>query len=262
MRTLSIAAITLSLALPGCFASLSSSSSQIEQGQAITTGKEPYDAFLEAVRGVREESLSAETEAAGAREEVTKSLGLPGEASAREAVEATRARAAKLKEGGVLLHLEIIPEAKVVKAARRSKIGADDQKLFDALEASVKRSLEVSKKLGELAARVAELRKKRDALASDLETAFSDDRSHRGEMKRELEGADRVLSEAMNLSDKHAGLASKFAIDLALAIETGAGQRRGASRSRSRGRQPGRTRPPAAAAKPPAKPSGGDDFEP
>ena len=88
-----------------------------------------------------------------------------------------------------------------------------------------------------------------------------------------LREAERVLAEAEDLGRKHAALASKFALDLALALETGAsggdGKRPGKTAAKPGRRGPPSGRPPAAppagappTPPPPPKPAGGDDFEP
>jgi hypothetical protein len=268
------AAIALALAaLPAALTScIVTPTSQIEQGQAISTGNEAYDAFLQAVRATREEAIKAEAQAADARAELCRSLGLEQGASAAATLEAARARAAKLREGGVLLHLQITPEVKLIRASGRAKIDDADQGVLTAVEESAKSSLAVSKQLSGLADRAAELEKKRSALEQETEAAFADaSGARRRDVRRELEASARVLAEAANAGDKQAGLASKFVLDLAVAVETGAGAgpRAPAGRPSARprgGGKPARTgagTPTTKPAQPPKpKPAGGDDFEP
>ncbi|MCC6556304.1 MAG: hypothetical protein IT372_25365 [Polyangiaceae bacterium] len=270
-------ALLLALALlpplaSGC-ATTRVSRSQIEQGQAITTGKEPFDAFFQAVRTVREEALKAEDDAAGARAGATRMLGLSSTASAGEAIAAARARAAKLREAGVTLHLDLTPEPRLVSASGKVKIDASVRTVLDALEESAKGSLAVSRKLDELAARASELQKQRRALEAESPSAFTDAK-RRDEVKREIAAAERVLAEAADQSSKQAALASKFALDLAQAVETGAGagdaRRPASSRPAAAKPAPGGRKPPPSGARPAAPPppprpkpsGGGDDFEP
>lgn len=244
--------------------------SQIEQGQALTTGTEPFDAFFQAVRAIREEAQKAGDEVAGARAGASRTLGLEASADVGEALLAVRARAAKLRDGGVLLHLELTPEPKLVSSSGKAKVEASDKLVLDALEESAKSSLAVSRRLDELAGRALGLQKQRTALETESQAAFSGaDAARRDELRREIAGAERVLAEAADLGSKHAALAAKFALDLAQALETGAGSAKPAPA------KPGRRGPPSGGGRPatpapagptptptPPKPSGGDDFEP
>jgi hypothetical protein len=273
MTPLRAAALALALAashaaLAGC---ITTPTTKIEQGQVMTTGKEAYDTFFEAVRTTREEAMKAEAQAAEARAALCRSLGLTPDASADATLEAARARAAKLREGGVLLHLQLTPEVKLVRATGRAKVNEEDQGVLTAVEESAKGSLAVSKQLSGLSGRAGELDKKRSTLEQELQAAFADvSGAQRRDVQRELEASARVLEEAANAGDKHAGLASKFVLDLASAVETGgaagAGRKapgRPAARPRGGGKPAagtGSRPPPAQPPKP--KPSGGDDFEP
>lgn len=252
-------ALTLLPPLAPALGCASTQGSQIEQGQAITTGKEPYDTFFQAVRDLRKEALTAESETASARSGAARALGIKGEADASAAIEAARAMAAKLRDEGVLLHLELTPEAKLVSANGKVKIKEEDRGVLDALEASARSSLAASRGLDELAGRAVELQKKRSALLAQSQAAFSDAPERGDEVNREMAAAERVLAEATDLTRKHAALASKFALDLAFSLETGASEPRrpGGRKGPASGDRPAAPAP----AKPP-KPAGGDDFEP
>ncbi|WP_437620816.1 hypothetical protein [Sorangium sp. So ce1151] len=247
--------------------------SQLEQGRAIRTGKQPYDEFFEAARALREESLKAEELAGEAQGELARALGLDPRSTGDATLEATRARAAKLREAGVVLRVELVPEARLVSARGGRALDAEDRSVIEAVEVSLKGSLAASKQLSELSRRAAELEKKRASLAATSDEALASDPQRR-EVKRELEAAERVLAEAGAVADRHAGRASKLALDLVLAFDSGAAPAPRRATSRPSPRQPAGSargspqrgssagaapRPP----KPPPPPShDGDDFDP
>jgi len=266
------------VALPGCFLfAKDTTASRIEQGEAVTTGKEPYDAFFAAVRAAREESRKAEAQAAEARVSLSRSLGLQDTATASAALEAARARATKLLEGGVRLHLQITPEVKLISGVgRRTRLEDADKPVLTALEESAQGSLAISKKLSETASRTAELEKQRSALAGEADKAFADaPEGKRRDIMRELEAAARVIADASKTNGDQAARASKFVLDLAMAIETGGADGKRApggpaARPQGGGRSGAGTsagastsRPATPPSKPAPKPAGGgDDFEP
>ncbi|WP_437568804.1 hypothetical protein [Sorangium sp. So ce542] len=271
-----IRAAALALLLAAAHAPLLSAcaaqASQLEQGRALRTGKQPYDEFFEAARALREESLEAEALADAARAELARAAGLDPRSAADAALDAARARAAELRASGVSLHVELAPEARLVSARGGRSLDADDRDAVEALEASLKSSLAAAKQLGELSKRAAELEKQRASLSASWAETMAGDPQRR-EAKRELEAAERVLAEAGAAAERHAGRASKLALDLVLAVDAGvAPARRGAAR-RPTPRQPaGSAKAPpqrgsgAGAAprppKPPPPPSGEDDFDP
>ncbi|WP_159397827.1 hypothetical protein [Sorangium cellulosum] len=273
-RRLRAAALALLLAAAHAplLGACAAQASQLEQGRALRTGKPPYDEFFEAARALREESLRAEELAGAARVELARALGLDPRAAGDAALvdEAARARAAELRASGVALHVDLVPEARLVRGGRA--LGAEDRSLIEAVEACLKSSLAASKKLGELSKRAAELEKKRAELAAESTEALADDPRYR-EVKRELEAAERVLAESGALADRHAGKASKLVLDLVLAIDAGAGavpaRRSAASRAPARPAAAGAKAPSrrggsagAAPKPPPQPPRGGDDFDP
>lgn len=214
--------------------------SQLEQGRALRTGKPPYDELFEATRALREASLDAERLAGEARAELARALGVAPSATGNAALEAARARAEELRASGVLLHVELVPEARIVRARRGRRLGAEDRRVVEAMEASLRRALAASKQLGELADRAAELERKRAALAAGSAEALANDPQRR-EVERELEAAERVIAEAGALADRHAGRASKLALDLVLAIDAGAHPPQRGAASRPPPRRPAGT---------------------
>ncbi|MDC0684677.1 hypothetical protein [Sorangium atrum] len=267
------AALALLLVAPPAplLAACTAQVSLLDQGRALRTGKQPYDEFFEAARALRDESLKTEELSNAAPAELSRALGLDPRSDRKAALEAARARAAELRAAGVLLQVELVPEARIVSARGGRALDAEDRDTIAAFEASLKSSLATSKQLGELSNRAAELEKKRASLAAAWAEALADDPQRR-EVKHELEAAERVIAEAGAAADRHAGRASKLALDLVLAVDSGdAPARRGAA-SRPPPRQPAASvkSPPrrgssaGAAPKPPKPPvsRGEDDFDP
>lgn len=267
------AALALLLVAPPAplLAACTAQVSLLDQGRALRTGKQPYDEFFEAARALRDESLKAEELSNAAPAELSRALGLDPRSDRKAALEAARARAAELRAAGVLLQVELVPEARIVSARGGRALDAEDRDTIAAFEASLKSSLATSKQLGELSNRAAELEKKRASLAAAWAEALADDPQRR-EVKHELEAAERVIAEAGAAADRQAGRASKLTLDLVLAVDSGdAPARRGAA-SRPPPRQPAASvkAPPrrgssaGAAPKPPKPPvsRGEDDFDP
>ncbi|WP_437632160.1 hypothetical protein [Sorangium sp. So ce854] len=258
--------------------------SQIEQGRALRTGRQPHDELFEATREVREESLKAEELARAAHAELARALGLDPRSSGDAVLEATRARAARLRASGALFRVELAPEARLISARRGRSLDAEDRKVIEAIEASLKSSIAASRQLGELSRRAAALEEKRASLAATSADTLAGD-PRRREVKRELEAAERVLAEAGTIAERHAGRASKLALDLVLALDAGPAPARRGATSRPAPRQPAGSgkasrpapRQPAGSGKappprrsdaadapkpPPPPPPDGDDFDP
>ncbi|WP_437875689.1 hypothetical protein [Sorangium sp. So ce513] len=268
-------AAALALLLVGAQAPLlaacAAQTSQIEQGRALRTGRQPHDELFEATRAVREESLKAEELAGEAHAELARALGLDPRSRGDAVLEAMRARTASLRASGVLLRVELAPEARVVSARGGRSLDAEGRKLIEAIEASLKSAVAASRQLGELSRRAAELEEKRASLAATSDDALAGD-PRRREVKRELDAAERVLAEAGAVAERHAGRASKLALDLVLALDTGPAPARRGATSRPAPRRPpgsGKAPPPrrsnagdAPKPPPPPPPPSGDDFDP
>ncbi|WP_170319442.1 hypothetical protein [Polyangium spumosum] len=241
--------------LAGCGPSLS----QIEQGKAITTKEPTLDEFLKSVVALRGEVDRAEGDRKAARAELVKALGLAETADASEALEAATKKAKALDEAGTALHLELTPDAKLlVLVQKRGKKTEDPEALAKAVEASVKASLDVARRMGELEQRARFLDTKRTEL-STTPAAKS------GDAARELEGARIVLADLRARATSEAGLASSFVVGLAMALETGAAETAlakftGKSTRPRYGGGGGGAAPAGGSPAPKPKPS--DDFEP
>jgi len=196
--------------------------SHVEQGEAYSTGNADYDAFFKEVVETHALAQKAQDEQGAAREPLTKALGLKAKADVEETVEAAQTRAKKLHDSGVSLHLQLTPEPRMLAVQGGAPIGSDGEELIKAVEESTRTSIELSKKLGALPDKCAELEKKRADLRARSQEAFKAERPvKRREIDRELDAAADVLADASSQSTKYAGNASKFVLDLARAVETG-----------------------------------------
>jgi hypothetical protein len=135
--------------------------------------------------------------------------------------------------------------------AARGKVdlGPDGEALLKAMESSLKSSLDMQKRLAAVAARAADLEKKRADLRSQAPDAFrANPQTKRDEIIAELD-------------------ASRFVVELVQAVETGGGTVVDPGGKLPRGKKgPFAGAPkgagPVAAPPPRKKPKGGDDFEP
>ncbi len=269
----------IALCAPGMLgASCLHTPTHVEQGQLFTTGKAEYDQFFKEVHDLREEAAKVEEEKAAAKAPLLKMLALDAKAEDEAAVAAAQERAKKLQESGLRLHLELTPEPKVI--ALKAGGGDDAEALMKAVEEGARDSLKLSRRLSAWPERIGALEKRRADLAARCEEAFKAERPiRRSEIERELEAAKDVIGDAGEAAQKFAGLASKFVIDLAAAVETGGGTAPPAPPAataaakappRWKGGPPKGWRPPAGAGTgagtppppPKPKPAGGDDFEP
>lgn len=278
MRKLSVALVAF-LALSSC----ASKQTRINQGEAITTGNAQYDAFFGQVRDLRAEALRAEEDERAAHAGLVKALGLEEKSDASSAVGLMEQRAKKYRDAGVLLHLDIVPEPKLVQHRGSASLDAQAEATLKAIEESAKASLALEKRLGALTGRAKELEKQRADLRAQTPATFKGDpQAKRDEITAELDASEGVLASASDLGSRSAGRASRFVIELAKAVETGAGDAPAAaapptSTAVAKAKPPttwkkppgsvanapasGATKPAAATTKP-AKKGKGDDFEP
>ncbi|MFS8069711.1 MAG: hypothetical protein ACMG6S_25375, partial [Byssovorax sp.] len=249
---------------------------------------------------LRAEGQKAREDAAEVRAALIAMLGLETKASVTLAVSEAELRAKKLREAGVVFHVDLVPDARVVAAKARGVVNLEADDLAKAAEASTKSAITLSQRLGAVSARAAELEKIRTDLRAQAPATFrSEPQARRDEITLELDASAAVLTEASDAGERWGGVAAKFALDLARALETSGGAdaspgkpvKGGAPKpppppvvAATRPPPPGPAKapepapaaapakkPPAAAPappKPPAapppakKPKGGDDFEP
>lgn len=271
---------------------------RMAQGQPYSTGQSRYDDFFTAVLALRAEGQKAREDEAATRAALTTMLGLEAKATATLAVGEAEQRAKKLHDAGIAFHVDLVPEAKVVTAKARGVVNLEAEDLAKAAEASTKSAITLSQRLDAVMARAAELEKTRADLRAQAPVTFrGEPQTRRDEITMELDAAAAVLTEASDAGERWGGVAAKFALDLARALEASngvAGPGDVASGKVAKGpaakppprdavaaRPPPPTplpataqpspapakKPPAAAPAapkppPPKKPKGGDDFEP
>ena len=249
----------------------------VAQGEAYTPGNSSFDEFFTAVKYVRADGLSAKSDEQSAHAGLMKALGIDAASASAQALEEAGSRAKKLREKGVLLHLEIAPEPKLLAVKGRTDLGSDGEALFKAMEDAARSSLEMRKRLAAVAVRAAELEKKRVDLRAEAATAFKQEPpAKREEILLELDASKAVLADASDAATRSAGAATRFVVELVQAVETGGGVGDPGKPGRGKkgpafaaGKAPAsgvaRSAAPAAAAAPapaPKKAKGGDDFEP
>ncbi len=269
----------------------------LAQGLAYTTGQGTYDDFFAAVLTLRAEGQKAREDEATTRAALTSMLGLEAKASATLAVSEAESRAKKLRDAGIAFHVDLVPETKVVTAKAKGVANVEADDLAQAAEASTKSALTLSQRLGAVSARAAELEKIRTDLRAQAPSTFrGEPQARRDEITMELDASAAVLTEASDAGERWGGVAAKFAIDLARALESSSvgmpdptpvkavkspGPKPPAhdavavrpptpagATSTAPSPPPAKKPPPAAVKPPPAakpagkKPKGGDDFEP
>jgi hypothetical protein len=246
----------------------------VARGELYTTGNGTFDDFFSAVRDVQEAAKSGPDDAEAARAGLLKALGLDARVAPEKALDEAGKSAKKLQEKGVLLHLEIAPEPKLLATRGKIDVGADGEALLKAMEGSVKTSLDTRKRLEGLATRAADLEKRRAELRDQAPDAFKGEPpGKREEILAELDASKTVLADAGDGARSAAGAAARFAVDLVQAVETGgfAQEPSKPAKGAKKGGAPGPARGGGAAvngskasapAPPPKKGKGGDDFQP
>lgn len=195
---------------------------RIEQGQAVTTGAASYDELFQKVLDVRERASRAEREREKVTEPLRSALGLAGASDLEATIAAARARAGELKGKGLLLHLQLTPEVKLLVVKQGGTKEEAPEPFVKAVEEAVRGSIEVSRRLGELADRTAQVEKQRETLSTSVQRDFEREGKKAAELVRELDASKRVLEEARIAGEIEAGEASRLVLELASAIETGA----------------------------------------
>ena len=288
---LALSALALALAVGGCAAPIP----HVARGETLATGDSLFDDFFVAVRDVRTEALAAQADEQASHAGLVKALGLTAKTLPSAAVDESGLRARRLADKGVLLHLEISPDAKLLTVKAKWDPGADGDALFKAMEDAAKSSLDMRRRLASVALRASELERRRVTLRTQASATFRDAAgSKRDEIVFELDAAQPVLTDAGERAANAAGAASRFVVELAQAVETGAvaaiensklakGAKRPAGQplapqapvvaaAAATRPAPAPTKPAAAPTRPAApsapatpakrKPKGGDDFEP
>jgi hypothetical protein len=266
-----IIVLALGAAAVGC----GPKSSHVAQGETFATGNVAYDDFLKAVRDVRAQAMAAPNEEQSSHGALVKALGLESTSAPAAVIDGAGQRAKKLQDKGVVLHLEIAPEPRLL-SSKAKDLGAEGEAVLKAVEESAKVSLDLRKRFSQVVARAIELEKQRVSLRDQAAATFREEtQGKREEIIAELEAASAVLADAAAKADRSAGDAVQFVIDLAQAVETAGGAtldlprpahgKKGPAVAASLPSKPPpmagtQKAPPAAPA--PKKSKGGDDFEP
>ena len=290
-----ISAIAITATISGCATPIP----RVARGESMTTGNATYDEFFTSVQKVRSEALAAATEEDTTHAGLVKALGLEPKTTRELAVDETGLRSKRFVEKGVLLHLEIAPEARMLSVRGKTDLGPDGEGLIRSMQDAAKGALEMRRRFAIVASHAADLEKKRVDLRGQAPATFRDDpQAKRDEIIAELDAARAVLTEAQEKANASAGSAARFVVELAQAVETGAadaivnpkptkGKKPFAVAQRPQPVAPSPAvvaaqvapppKPAAAVAKPAAapakpaaapakpakkKPKGGDDFEP
>jgi hypothetical protein len=196
----------------------------ISQGQVLTTGNAAYDNFFKSVRDLHAEAERAQADERVSHGALISALGLEAKTTAKITVSEAGLRAKKIRDAGILIHLEIVPDQKVVtkKEKRDAILNPEGKDFIKAVEEATRSSLALSARIGDIATRAAQLEKVRIDLRAKAPVAFRTEvDSRRDEILEEIDGAAAVLADAVGLSERYAGLAAKFVVDLAHALETG-----------------------------------------
>jgi hypothetical protein len=197
---------------------------RVSRGETLATGDTLFDDFFNAVRDVRTEALAAQADELASHAGLIKALGLEPKTSPSSAVGESGLRARRLQDKGVLLHLEIAPDAKLMMVRAKYDPGAEGEALFKAMEEAAKTSLDMRRRLVSVALRAAELERRRVTLRTQASATFRDaPQSKRDEITFELDAAQPVLTDAGERASNAAGSAARFVVELAQAVETGAG---------------------------------------
>jgi hypothetical protein len=222
MLSRTISALALSLVLVGA-SGCAKTIPRVMAGEAFTTGTPAYDDFFASLRSARDDGTTAEPDAIAARAPLIGALGLEPTTADTMVVSETEQRVKKLRDGGVLLHLELLPEARVLSTKARPSLELPAQDVLKGAELSVRYAVALSKRMSALALRAAELEKQRaDLRAQAPQTFRGEPQAKRDEVIAELDAAAKVLATVLEGSTRHAGLAAKYTLDLAIALETGA----------------------------------------
>jgi hypothetical protein len=197
----------------------------IAQGQVLTTGNAAYDDFFKSVRDIHSEAEQAKDDELASHAALIAALRLEPQTSAKMAVSEASQRAKKIRDAGILIHVELIPNQKIITKKEKwdAVLNPEGKDFLKAVEESTRSSLALSKRVGGIGIRAAQLEKVRTDLRAQAPVAFrAEVESRRDEIIEELDACAAVLTDAADLSDRYAGLAAKFALDLAHALDTGA----------------------------------------
>ncbi len=213
-----VALAVASAALVSCF----STTSHLQRGEAYATGNPKYDDFFKEVIALRADAERAPAEEVGARADLLTALGLESKTEIGITVSETRERAKKLRDYGVMLHLELTPDVKLV-TAKGKQVDDPPPALVSGVVESTRKSLDLTRHLDDVMRHASDLEKKRIELRGDAQGMFRAlPQVKRDEITSELDSAQEVLLGIGDTAKKSAGRASEFVVGVVQAVETGA----------------------------------------
>jgi hypothetical protein len=213
-----VALAVASAALLSCF----STTSHLQRGEAYATGNPKYDDFFKEVIALRADAERAPAEEVGARADLVTALGLESKTEIGVTVSETRERAKKLRDYGVMLHLELTPDVKLV-TAKGKQVDDPPPALVSGVVESTRKSLDLTRHLDDVMRQAQDLEKKRIQLRGESQDMFRAlPQVKRDEIASELDSAQEVLTGIGETAKKSAGRASEFVVGVVQAVETGA----------------------------------------
>jgi len=164
--------VAIVLALPavigaGCF----NTQSHLQRGEAYATGNPKYDDFFKEVIALRADAERAPSEEVAARQDLVTALGLEAKTDIAQTVGETRDRAKKLRDYGVMLHLELTPDVKLV-TAKGKQVDDPPPALVSGVVESTRKSLDLTRHLDDMMRHASDLEKKRVELRGDAQGMF------------------------------------------------------------------------------------------
>jgi hypothetical protein len=210
-RWLPAASLALALGAGGC---ATTDRTKIERGEAYVSGTQSFDAFFEEVVALRQDAGKATGERGRAEGRLKGALGVSVD-DLDAILDATRARAKELEGKGTLLRLQVVPDVKVLGG----KGAPANEKLAQDVEEVVRIALALTAQMRGLRAKAHALELRRAVLAEEAPKVLAKDLERRPIVERELLAAKQVIAEAKAESEREAGLAAYFVLELAFALD-------------------------------------------
>ncbi|MBI4950391.1 MAG: hypothetical protein HY908_00010 [Myxococcales bacterium] len=206
-------------ALAAPLAACAAKHSKLEDGQSVTTGKKSYDGYFAKVAALRDKVKSLESDSV--REALLAAVDVKKEASLAELMATTSQRAVHARDYGLLMGLRLSQKPKVVTVRGEMAIDPKDQRLLAAVEESATRTLERYREYSELLTEASELSAEVQELTDGVGKLPNED-PDRDLLRAELAGAERLLDDSQRKLQKEARSLARFALELAIAVDTGA----------------------------------------
>jgi len=281
-RLFLLGALMLTPSLGGC--GLFSSTTKVESGERVNTGRGRFDSYFREVQDLHERVQDLKDDDLFAlREPLVAQLDVEVDVGLGNLMLATQKRVSKVKGYGVRLSLHLAPAARLEIARGGVEINDKDEKLIKAIESSAKTAMTSFADYTKLLEEVSQLEVERAKLADRIDSLPKQFASKKGMIEDEIVGAGRVLRDSERTLLAKTQVISHFLLGLSTAVETGARTARidecdeaiAAKKEqekkktpwwKKKGRPRPRWRPPPGGARPRPKPQppptgGGGDFE-